>query len=362
MFGSSNTSSCHGVFLTAWSIASVGGGLTFTGIVNYYLSEGYKPYDIRPYNVNFAWMMALVIAGFICCLFVRSSIRDRLFPALPNQILRIRIFGRVLRVLWVRGNHVDDTASIADSVSMNRTVQSTIPLRHGWRRKRLHIELLSKEQEKVAWEEYLFLRAVQYQLLKEPDNKKLILQGLKAIPALPVTFKDETWVRLQNAIRAIQASKPTAQGFEELYRDCENMCLHKLGSELYANLQGECLLYARTQLSEINKGQDETENGTVLTATRQFWTQYTQQLAVIRCVFLYLDRTYVLQTANTPSLWAMGLAVVRQCLEDSGMAVRLARLIVQEIARERDGATVDCAMLRVLTQMLVDLNLYSQYL
>ncbi|ORX66360.1 MFS general substrate transporter [Linderina pennispora] len=170
MFGSSNTSSCHGVFLTAWSIASVGGGLTFTGIVNYYLSEGYKPYDIRPYNVNFAWMMALVIAGFICCLFVRSSIRDRLFPALPDQILRIRIFGRVLRVLWVRGNHVDDTSSIADSVSMNRTVQSTIPLRHGWRRKRLHIELLSKEQEKVAWEEYLFLRAVQYQLLKEPDN------------------------------------------------------------------------------------------------------------------------------------------------------------------------------------------------
>ncbi|KAJ1940775.1 Cullin-4A, partial [Linderina macrospora] len=58
----------------------------------------------------------------------------------------------------------------------------------------------------------------------------------------------------------------------------------------------------------------------------------------------------------------MGLAVVRQCLEDSGMAVRLARLIVQEITRERDGATVDRTMLRTLTQMMVDLSLYSQCL
>ncbi|KAJ1950440.1 hypothetical protein FBU59_000678 [Linderina macrospora] len=170
MFGSSNTSSCHGVFLTAWSIASVCGGLVFTGIVNRYLSKGYKPYDTKMYHINFVWMMVVVVIGFVCCLFVRSSIRDRLFPALPHQIMRIRIFGRVLRVLWLPSDRIDDTASVADSVSMNQTAQSTSPLRHGLRRKRLHVELLTKEQEQVAWEEYLFLRAVQYQLLKESGN------------------------------------------------------------------------------------------------------------------------------------------------------------------------------------------------
>ncbi|PIA17484.1 MFS general substrate transporter, partial [Coemansia reversa NRRL 1564] len=99
MFGSNNTSSCHGIILTAWSIASVGGGLVFTGVVNHYLSHGSKPYESVMYTVNFMWMLALVIVGFVCCLFVRASIRDRMFPALPNQVIRIRIFGRVLRVL-----------------------------------------------------------------------------------------------------------------------------------------------------------------------------------------------------------------------------------------------------------------------
>ncbi|KAI8326417.1 MFS general substrate transporter, partial [Martensiomyces pterosporus] len=120
MFGSNNTSSCHGIFLTAWSIASIFGGMLFTGINNRFLNSGARPYDTKMYTVNFMWMLALVVAGLLCCLFVRSSIKDRLFPALPDQVLRMRVFGRVLRVLW-----------------------------------RLHIEVLSKAQEQAAWEEYL---------------------------------------------------------------------------------------------------------------------------------------------------------------------------------------------------------------
>ncbi|KAJ1948734.1 hypothetical protein EC988_005056, partial [Linderina pennispora] len=167
MYGSSNTSSCHGVFLTAWSIASVGGGLTFTGIVNHYLSSGYKRYDTKPYNVNFAWMMALVAVGLVCCLLMRSSISDRMFPAVPNQILRIRVFGRMLRVLWVRGNHVDDVAAVVGPASIYYPGRNTNSQCHIWRCGRLHLELLSKEQEKSIWEEYLHLYVEQQHHLQQ---------------------------------------------------------------------------------------------------------------------------------------------------------------------------------------------------
>ncbi|KAJ2358622.1 hypothetical protein GGF43_000688 [Coemansia sp. RSA 2618] len=151
MFGINNTSSCHGILLTAWSIASIGGGLVFTGVLNHFLSHGGHAWEPHIYTVNFMWMLAVTIAGFACCLFVRASIRDRMFPALPNQILRLRIFGRVFRVLCLR--HAPPP-----------------PDGHKKRRKFMEFEYLTRAEEQTAWEEYLALRAVQQRLMKEPND------------------------------------------------------------------------------------------------------------------------------------------------------------------------------------------------
>ncbi|KAJ2547686.1 hypothetical protein EV175_005120 [Coemansia sp. RSA 1933] len=166
MYGINNTSSCHGIILTAWSLASIVGGLAFTGIINSYISNGSNANDQKMYLVNFLWMLAVVVVGFVCCLFVRSSIRDRLFPAHPDQVLRLRIFGRVLRVLWT----IEGPPLVGEGfcdISENYTENSTSSLRHRQPKRRLRFELLSKEQEKAAWEEYMVLRAVQYRLMKE---------------------------------------------------------------------------------------------------------------------------------------------------------------------------------------------------
>ncbi|KAJ2382167.1 hypothetical protein GGI23_007424, partial [Coemansia sp. RSA 2559] len=167
MYGINNTSSCHGIILTAWSIASIAGGLAFTSIINSYISHGSGANEQKMYQVNFLWILAVVVVGFITCLFVRSSIRDRLFPAHPDQVLRLRIFGRVLRVLWTAQGVplVDETCCGASEHHMEN---STSSLHHKHDKRRLRFELLSKEQEKAAWEEYMVLRAVQHRLMKEP--------------------------------------------------------------------------------------------------------------------------------------------------------------------------------------------------
>ncbi|KAJ2684862.1 hypothetical protein IWW39_004663, partial [Coemansia spiralis] len=174
---------------------------------------------------------------------------------------------------------------------------------------------------------------------------------------LPANYKTDALARLKSAIQAIQQSQPTPQGLEELYRDCEGLCLHKFGSDIYAMAKAELEAYASQRLGEIGRQPDAS----VLGLTTQFWADYTQQLDMIKCVFLYLDRTYVLQSANVASLWSMGLSVVRQCLVDTDMKSKLVRLILGEVAKERDGKSADQASLQSLIQMLVDLGLYSQF-
>ncbi|KAJ2396201.1 hypothetical protein GGI05_001238, partial [Coemansia sp. RSA 2603] len=193
-------------------------------------------------------------------------------------------------------------------------------------------------------------------------QKKLIIKGLRSVPALPFTYKDDTLGRLQNAVRAIQNSQPTLQGLEELYRDCESLCLHNFGREIYEMLQVELESYTRKQLSEINsRAADSTTNEKVLEQSQIFWTGYIQQLDMIRCVFLYLDRTYVLQTANILSLWAMGLNTVKRYLVETDMKLRLIRLVIGEITKERDSKVVDRIKISALVNMFIELGLYVPY-
>ncbi|KAJ2221528.1 hypothetical protein GGF40_000363 [Coemansia sp. RSA 1286] len=193
-------------------------------------------------------------------------------------------------------------------------------------------------------------------------QKKLVIKGLRCIPTLPETYKEGTIARLKNAVQAIQDAQPTPQGLEELYRDCESLCLHKFGSDVYEMLQNQLELYVRKQLLEINsQPSNPLANASVLEQTRQFWTSYVQQLGVIRCVFLYLDRTYVLQTNGVASLWAMGLGGVRKYLVETDMKTRLIWLVIGEVAKERNGKETDRAMLATLVSMFTELNIYTAF-
>eukprot|EP01133_Synstelium_polycarpum_P003608 gene3608-4133_t len=120
MFGSKNIGACHGVILTAWSLAGVGGGLMFTSIFNHYKHSGHTVHDPILYTVNFRWLLVITMLGWCVLWFLRTTARDRLFPAAPGQILRINVFGRMIR----------------------------LTTKHG-------IEILSKEQENAEWRAFL---------------------------------------------------------------------------------------------------------------------------------------------------------------------------------------------------------------
>lgn len=59
-----------------------------------------------------------------------------------------------------------------------------------------------------------------------------------AKPTLPENYQESTWQKLKEAVIAIQTSTPITYCLEELYQAVENMCGHKMDSQLYVNLTG----------------------------------------------------------------------------------------------------------------------------
>jgi hypothetical protein len=88
MWGPYNIGALHGIILTAWSIAGVGGGLGFNGNLTKYKSE---PFPIQ-YQSNFVWILPLIIVGFALLFFVRTNPKDRQDRGYRYSIFGIRLF------------------------------------------------------------------------------------------------------------------------------------------------------------------------------------------------------------------------------------------------------------------------------
>ncbi|KAJ2437210.1 hypothetical protein GGF42_008702 [Coemansia sp. RSA 2424] len=99
MFGAPNMSACHGVILTGWSVAAIGGGLTYTGVVSLLTKKmGYTLSDPYVYVLNLYWILSLLICGWIVLLFVRITPRERMFPRVHGEIFHHTFAGVMFRV------------------------------------------------------------------------------------------------------------------------------------------------------------------------------------------------------------------------------------------------------------------------
>ncbi|RUP46331.1 hypothetical protein BC936DRAFT_147076 [Jimgerdemannia flammicorona] len=81
---------------------------------------------------------------------------------------------------------------------------------------------------------------------------------------------------------------------------------------------------------------------------------------MIRSIFLYLDRTYVLQTSGVSSLWDMGLGLFRGhiMLTDDVRKKTIEGCLLM-IEKERNGETINRQLLKSLLRMFLDLSIYG---
>ncbi|KAG0233962.1 Cullin-4A [Actinomortierella wolfii] len=189
--------------------------------------------------------------------------------------------------------------------------------------------------------------------------KKLTIKNFTVTPQLSQDYEQETWKVLQQAVRAIQESRPVSSSLEELYKTCENLCHQKLSDSLYKKLSDEC----ERHVKQVAEGllANTSERDIFLEAVNTAWTQHCQQMIMIRSIFLYLDRTFALQTLGVSSLWEMGLDQWRKNVMHA-MEIRRKVLdgLLALIERERNGETIPLSLLTSLLRMLTDIHMYSQ--
>ncbi|CAH1757422.1 8739_t:CDS:10 [Entrophospora sp. SA101] len=100
--------------------------------------------------------------------------------------------------------------------------------------------------------------------------KKLVIKPLKVKSSLPADYEEKTWAKLASAIQAIYSSKSVNAGLEELYKACENLCLHKLSKSLYQRLRIELEKHILLEGKKIQKDGDVIDHALIKSLIRMF--------------------------------------------------------------------------------------------
>lgn len=195
--------------------------------------------------------------------------------------------------------------------------------------------------------------------LKPGSAKKLVIKNFKEKPKLPENYQEKTWEKLTEAVVAIQTSKSITYSLEELYQAVENMCNHKMASTLYTNLKALTEKHVKEKIEQFVG--DTMDRQIFLKRMDDCWQAHCRQMIMIRSIFLYLDRTYVLQNALIHSIWDMGLDMFRShIVMNSLVQTRTVDGLLMLIEKERQGDTVDRTLLKSLLRMLSDLQIYHE--
>uniref|UniRef100_A0A8C2WXS7 Cullin 4B n=1 Tax=Cyclopterus lumpus TaxID=8103 RepID=A0A8C2WXS7_CYCLU len=187
--------------------------------------------------------------------------------------------------------------------------------------------------------------------------KKLVIKNFKEKPKLPENYTQETWQKLKEAVEAIQNSTSIKYNLEELYQAVENLCSHKISAKLYKQLRAACEDHIKAQ---INQFREYPLHVLFLKKIDTCWQDHCRQMIMVRSIFLFLDRTYVLQNSMLPSIWDMGLELFRfYIISDLKVQSKTIDGILLLIERERNGEAIDRSLLRSLLSMLSDLQIYQ---
>ena len=159
-------------------------------------------------------------------------------------------------------------------------------------------------------------------------------------PSLPDQFESRAVEKLRRAVVAIQQSKSIDTSLEELYQAVENLCSHGLSERVYANLKE--LVEAHVQECVKPFLGESLDKLIFMKKMNECWSSHCRQMIMTRSIFLFLDRTFVLQHPSVLSIWDLGLDTFRRCvLTNQLVQMRTVEGVLMLIEQERHGDVVD---------------------
>lgn len=188
-------------------------------------------------------------------------------------------------------------------------------------------------------------------------KRKLSIQAFEATPELPKGFVERTIERLQGAVDAIFEGRVIAWSIEELYAQVETLCNHKKAEDLYKGVSSKLEEYIG---SAVEKLAENSDSDGFLELVRELWIGFGKQVETFCSIFLYLDRSYVLQSTTVRSLRGLALQIMRRQLSSSAsLKGALFSKTLELVARDRGGHGIDRTLAKTIFEMLEELGLYG---
>ncbi|KAJ6895007.1 hypothetical protein NC652_028680 [Populus alba x Populus x berolinensis] len=180
--------------------------------------------------------------------------------------------------------------------------------------------------------------------------KKLVIKLVKAKPTLPTNFEEDTWAKLQSAIKAIFLKQPAPCDLEKLYQ---------MGGNLYLRIEKECEAHISAALQSLVGQSPDLEVFLKLVAT--CWKDLCDQMLMIPWHSLVSGQNICETNPKCAFIVDMGLQLFRKhlslCPEVEHKTVTG---ILRMIERERLGESADRSLLDHLLKMFTSLGIYAE--
>lgn len=141
-----------------------------------------------------------------------------------------------------------------------------------------------------------------------------MVHNLRTTPKVDIDeYYNRVLGQLDAALSAIFSGQKLPYSMEELYKGVEITCRQGRAPALYDELCERCSGHISGRVKDaLLQTVNASSNVGTLDAVVHAWTSWEKQLEVIRSIFFYLDRSYLLHSASKPSIEGMGTIEFRK--------------------------------------------------
>ncbi|KAL9099004.1 MAG: hypothetical protein Q9163_005433 [Psora crenata] len=195
--------------------------------------------------------------------------------------------------------------------------------------------------------------------------RKLVVKNLKRPSGSGLEqYYREVWKRLDAALTAIIQEEKLPYSKEMLYSEVMILCRQDKAPSLYEKLYQKCTNDVSTRVKAPLIQLARTEPAVdVLNAVVEAWNTWSQQLEIIRSIFFFLDRSYLLHS-GLPSIIEMSIEAYKaHIFSDPAVQSKVLRGACDLVQAERTAQPFSWneRLIHDAIKMFHTLHVYSQY-
>ncbi|KAI6864168.1 Cullin-domain-containing protein, partial [Hortaea werneckii] len=191
--------------------------------------------------------------------------------------------------------------------------------------------------------------------------KKLVVKNLKQNTGWDSkAYLEKIWNQLDAALAIIFTGGQGGFSKEDLYRGVENVCRQGGASTLFSRLESRCRQHVEHDVRDSLVGKAGSDNITVLEAVIAEWARWKQEMAMIRAIFFFLDRSYLLSSSK-PTLSDLTPQLFRDVVFTAeSLKPKTVDGACHLVARDRtQQQALDKTLFRQAVDMFHELQVYS---